>query len=321
MQLRLALSLALLALLAVPSAPAQDSWPGKPVKIVVPFGAAGSTDRMGRIVADELSKTFRQQFYVENRPGAGGALGAAQVARADADGYTLMIGGFGPHILGPAAGGKLDYDPLADFTHVAMIGGESYVLAAHAALGVKSLAELIARAKSEPVNCASPGVATLGQILVEQLRLRSGATQLNHVPYRGGGTLNTDLLGNHVSLAMLPVASMVAHARAGTVVLLASSASERLALLPDVPTFAELGYPEIGGSIWFWMAAPKNLPAPIVAKLSDEVRRIVATPQLRAQFEREALQAKDMGSAALNAFIADEIKRWSGIIAEAGLKK
>ena len=139
--MRLVAMLAAAALTAAAFAPSPahaQEWPAKPVRVVVPFPAGGSTDRMTRLVADELTRVFKQQFVVENRPGAGGAVGAAQVARAEADGYTLMAGGFGPHILGPASGVKADYDPIADFTHIVMMGGESYIFAAHAALGVKT---------------------------------------------------------------------------------------------------------------------------------------------------------------------------------------
>jgi tripartite-type tricarboxylate transporter receptor subunit TctC len=312
---------AALLLGAVPAA--AQTWPVKPVRVVVPFVAGGSTDRMGRVVADELSKTFKQQFFVENRPGGGGALGAGQVARAEADGYTLVMGGYGPHVLGPSANPGIGYDPIADFTHIAMVGGESYVLAAHASLGVKSLADLLALAKSraQPINVGSPGTGTLGQLMVEQLRLKASAGNLNHVPYRGGAPLTTDLLGNHVPVAAIPIASINEHIRAGTIIALVASSSERIPLLQEVPTFKEAGYPDIGGSIWFWLAGPKNLPSPIVAKLSQEVRRIVQTPEVQQQFERDALLSKDVDPAALNAFIEGELKRWTAFVEEAGLKQ
>ena len=154
---------------------AQD-WPNRPVKVVVPFAAAGTTDRLGRLAAEELSKTFRQQFYVENRPGGGGVIGAVQVARADPDGYTLMIGGYGPHIFAPATTANLGYDVMADFTHIAMIGGESFIIVAHPALGVKSFADLteLAKSRTGPLNMASPGQATLGALVVEQLMRKPG---------------------------------------------------------------------------------------------------------------------------------------------------
>src|SRR5436309_8714837 len=149
---------------AAPVSQAQD-WPNRPVKVVVPFGAGGAADRLGRIAADHLSEAFKQQFYVENRVGAGGAVASTAVARADADGYTLLIGGSGPHIQGPAENPNIGYDPVADFTHIAMIGGESFALSAQASLGVKTFKELIAlsKARPEPNNCGPPGAGSPGQ--------------------------------------------------------------------------------------------------------------------------------------------------------------
>jgi tripartite-type tricarboxylate transporter receptor subunit TctC len=300
---------------------AQD-WPNKPVKVIVPFTAGGSTDRMGRVVADELSRVFKQQFVVENRVGGGGAMGAAQVARADPDGYMLIVGGYGPMVLGPSATPNLGYDPLKDFAHIAMIGGESYVLAAHSSLGVKTLADLIrlAQSRTSAINVGSPGVGTLGQLMVEQLRRKAAVMNLNHIPYRGGAPLVADLLGNHVTVGAVPIASANEHIKAGTMTPLVVSSSDRIAAVKDVPTFAEAGYPDIGGSIWFWLSGPKNLPAPVVEKLSQEVRRFIKTPEVQRQFERDILLSKDMSPAELNAFIAEELKRWSSFVAEAGLK-
>jgi tripartite-type tricarboxylate transporter receptor subunit TctC len=294
------------------AAPAQE-WPAKPVRVVVPFPAGGSTDRMTRLVAEELTKTFKQQFVVENRPGAGGAVGATQVARAEPDGYTLMAGGFGPHILGPASGVKVDYDPIADFTHIAMMGGETYIFAAHSALGVKALADVVRLAGEKPINFGSPGTGTLGQLMVDQFRLKVGANRINHVPYRGGAPLQTNFIGNHVSLATLPIAPMLPHIAAGTIVPLAVSSRERNPALPNVPTLKEAGYPEIGGAIWFWLAGPKNLPPAIVTRVNQEVRRYLGTAPVKQIFMRDALMSMDADSAALNRFIAGEIKRWSAI--------
>jgi tripartite-type tricarboxylate transporter receptor subunit TctC len=308
----LAAAFAMLAIAASSPAQAQD-WPAKPVRVVVPFPAGGSTDRMTRLVAEELTKVFKQQFVVENRPGAGGAVAAAQVARAEADGYTLMAGGFGPHILGPASGVKADYDPIADFTHIAMMGGETYIFAAHSAFGVKSLADVVRLANDKPINFGSPGTGTLGQLMVDQFRLKVGANRINHVPYRGGAPLQTDFIGNHVPLATLPIAPMLPHIATGTIVALAVSSSERNPALPDVPTLTEAGYPEIGGAIWFWLAGPKNLPQPVVARVNQEVRRYLATAPVKEVFVRDALMSMDADAAALNRFIADEIKRWSAI--------
>jgi tripartite-type tricarboxylate transporter receptor subunit TctC len=224
-----------------------------------------------------------------------------------------MAGGFGPHILGPASGVKVDYDPIADFTHIAMMGGETYIFAAHSALGVKALADVVRLAGEKPINFGSPGTGTLGQLMVDQFRLKVGANRINHVPYRGGAPLQTNFIGNHVSLATLPIAPMLPHIAAGTIVPLAVSSTERNPALPNVPTLKEAGYPEIGGAIWFWLAGPKNLPPAIVTRVNQEVRRYLATAPVKQIFMRDALMSMDADSAALNRFIASEIKRWSAI--------
>jgi tripartite-type tricarboxylate transporter receptor subunit TctC len=315
-------ALAALVVVACHASHAQE-WPNRPVKVVVPFAAAGTTDRMGRLIAEELSKSFKQQFYVENRAGGGGVIGAAQVARADPDGYTLMIGGYGPHIFAPATTANLGYDALADFTHIAMIGGESFIIVANPALGVTSFAELVQLAKTQtaPLNMGSPGQATLGALVVEQLLRKPGLLPtLNHVPYRGGGPVMTDLLGNHVPLACITLSAAIEHINTGTLVPLALISTERVATLKDLPTIVELGHPDIGGAIWSWLAGPKQLPAAMVTRLNQEVRRSLQTPELKQRFERDLFLSMDTDPAALNAFIAGELKRWTAFFQESGFK-
>jgi tripartite-type tricarboxylate transporter receptor subunit TctC len=308
---------------ALPNASAQaQDWPNKPVKVVVPFAAAGTTDRMGRLIADELTKAFKQQFYVENRVGGGGVVAAVQVARADPDGYTLMIGSYGPHIFAPATS-TLSYDVMTDFTHIAMIGGESFIIVAHPALGVKSFAELVQFAKSHsgPLNMASPGQATLGALVVEQLIRKPGLLpNLNHIPYRGGGPVMTDLIGNHVSLGCITLSAAIEHVRSGTLVPLALIATERAPALQELPTIVELGHPDIGGAIWSWLAGPKNLPAPMVERLNQEVRRSLREPEIRQRFERDLFLSMDADVPTLNAFIAAELKRWTTFFQTSGIK-
>ena len=315
-------ALAALVVVACHASHAQE-WPNRPVKVVVPFAAAGTTDRMGRLIAEELSKSFKQQFYVENRAGGGGVIGAAQVARADPDGYTLMIGGYGPHIFAPATTANLGYDALADFTHIAMIGGESFIIVANPALGVTSFPELVQLAKTQtaPLNMGSPGQATLGALVVEQLLRKPGLLPtLNHVPYRGGGPVMTDLLGNHVPLACITLSAAIEHINTGTLVPLALISTERVATLKDLPTIVELGHPDIGGAIWSWLAGPKQLPAAMVTRLNQEVRRSLQTPELKQRFERDLFLSMDTDPAALNAFIAGELKRWTAFFQESGFK-
>lgn len=315
-------SLAALVVVASHASHAQE-WPNRPVKVIVPFAAAGTTDRMGRLIAEELSKAFKQQFYVENRAGGGGVIGAGQVAHADPDGYTLMIGGYGPHIFAPATTGNLGYDPLADFTHIAMIGGESFIIVANPALGVRSFAELVqlAKTRTAPLNMASPGQATLGALVVEQLMRKPGLLPtLNHVPYRGGGPVMTDLLGNHVPVACITLSAAIEHIHAGTLVPLALISTERVAALNNVPAIVELGHPDIGGAIWSWLAGPKQLPAPMVTRLNQEVRRALQTPELKQRFERDLFLSMDADPTALNAFIAGELKRWTAFFQASGFK-
>lgn len=299
-----------------------EEWPTRPVKVVVPFGAGGAADRLGRIAADHLSRVFKQQFYVENRVGAGGAVASKEIVRTDPDGYTLLVGGSGPHIMGPAENPSIGYDPVGDFTHIAMIGGESFALSAQASLGVKTFKELIAlsKSKAEPINCGTPGAGSLGQLMVEQLNLHKIAN-LNHVPYRGGAPLLTDFFGGHIPVAATPILPILQQAETGKIVPLAVTSTERLPLLKDVPTFAEIGYPEMSGSIWFWLAGPKGLPAPIVEKLNAELRRFIASPETKQLFEKNALLSMDADSPGLTKYISGELKRWTSFVEEKGLKK
>jgi tripartite-type tricarboxylate transporter receptor subunit TctC len=298
-----------------------DGWPSRPVKIVIPFGPGGTSDRFGRLAAAELSKSFKQQFYVENKPGAAGATASAEVARAQPDGYTLVLAGMGPHITGPALNPRIGYDPLAHFTHIAMVAGDSTLFAVHPALAVKTLPEFITLAKSgAAIACGSPGVGTIGHLSLEQFRRKAGIMNVTHVPYRGGGPLATDLLGNHVSSAFIATASGIGQVRAGRVLPLAVTTSERIATLKDTPTFAEFGYPDVDSTTWGWLAGPPNLPTEIVRRLNIEVRRFVKTPEIQQRFATESMLTKDMDAAALTMFLANELKRWTELVEEAGLR-
>jgi tripartite-type tricarboxylate transporter receptor subunit TctC len=299
-----------------------DDWPSKAVKIVIPFGAGGTSDRFGRLVATELSKVFRQQFYVENKPGAAGATASAEVARALPDGYTLVLAGMGPHITGPALNPKIGYDPIGHFTHIAMIAGDSTLFVVHPALGVKTLSEFIRLVKggSVTVNSGSPGIGTIGHLSLEQFRRKADVMSLAHVPYRGGGPLAIDLIGNHVSSAFIATASAIEQVRAGSLVPLGVTASERIQSLKDVPTFAELGYPDVESTTWGWLAGPPGMPAEIVSRLNGEVRKLVDAPDMQQRFAAEAMLTRQMDSRGLTTFLARELKRWTALVDEAGLR-
>ena len=279
-------------LLAIPSQ-AQDKtpdWPNRAVRVVVPFGAGGSADRLGRIAADHLSKVFKQQFYIENRVGAGGAVASKDIARADADGYTLLVGGSGPHIMGPAENPNIGYDPVGDFTHIAMIGGESFALSVQASLGVKTFKELIAlsNSKADPINCGTPGAGSLGQLMVEQMQLRKIAN-LNHVPYRGGAPLLTDFFGNHIPVAATPILPILQQAEAGVIVPLAVTSTERIPALKDVPTFAEIGYPEMN---WRDLVLARGAEGPARPRSWRSSMRSCAASLLRRRPRRCSTRAR-----------------------------
>jgi tripartite-type tricarboxylate transporter receptor subunit TctC len=298
-----------------------ENWPNRPVKIVIPFGAAGTSDRFGRLVAAELSKALKQQFYVENKPGAAGVTASAEVSRAQPDGYTLVLAGMGPHITGPAINPKVGYDPINDFTHIAMVAGDSTLFAVHPALGVKTLPELIKLVSTGAVaiSCGSPGVGTIGHLSLEQFRRKADVMNIAHVPYRGGGPLAIDLLGNHVNTAFIATASGIEQVRAGSIIPLAVTTTERLATLQDVPTFAELGYPDVDSTTWGWLAGPPHMPADIVNRLNSVVRKFIKSAEIQHRLATDAMVSKDLDSAQLTKFLAVELERWKALVQGAGL--
>src|SRR3954469_8514779 len=298
-----------------------EDWPNRPVKIVIPFGAAGTSDRFGRLVANELSKSLKQQFYVENKPGGAGVTASAEVSRAAPDGYTLVLAGMGPHITGPALNPKIGYDPINDFTHMAMVAGDSTLFAVNPALGVKTLHELIKLAKSGTVaiNCGSPGVGTIGHLSLEQFRRKADVMNIAHVPYAGAGPLSIDLLGNHVSTAFIATASGIEQVRAGSIIPLALTTSERVATLRDVPTFAELGYPDVESTTWGWLAGPPNMPVEVISTLNRAVRDFIKSPETQQRLASDSMLTKDLDSPALTRFLAGELPRWKALVQDAGL--
>ncbi|HTV37257.1 MAG TPA: tripartite tricarboxylate transporter substrate binding protein [Xanthobacteraceae bacterium] len=311
---------ALLALLsAVLSAPASaQEWPTRPVKIIVGFAPGSSADQLARLIGQELSTALQQQFYVEYRQGNSGSLAASDTARAAPDGYTLMIGGSGPHITIPALHPNIGYDPMKDFTHIAMIAGDSYVLAANPSLGVHDIAGLVALAKTRetPLTCSSPGPGSLGQLLLEEFKRKAGI-DITHVPAPDSGLM--EVLGNHINMTITVPLTAGEQVRAGKVIGLAMSSKSRNPAYPGIATFAEQGYPEITGATWFWLTAPKGLPPAIAERLNGQVRRVLQLPKVRDYFERQALSSMDLDLAATNAFIGNEVTRWTALAKSVGM--
>jgi tripartite-type tricarboxylate transporter receptor subunit TctC len=304
------------ALAALPVPVRGQDWPAKPVKIVVPFAAGGSSDQLARLLAPDLSATFKQQFYIENRAGSSGALGSAQVARAEPDGYTFVNAGSGPFLTGPAINPNIGYDPLKDFTHVAMVAADSFVVVVNPALGVKSIDALIRLGRSQPLTSSSPGPGSLGHLILERFK-RNAAIPIQHVPAQNSGM--NEVLGSHIAMTFTTLLTAGEQIKAGGVVPLAVMTGGRHPAYPDIPTFAEQGYPDVRGDTWFWIAGPKNLPSDIVTRLNRELRRIIKTPRMQDHIARLALSTMDLDASAVAKFVAEEYAFWAPLAKEAGL--
>lgn len=311
----------LLCCAAWASAAAAQVWPSKPVRLIVPFAPGGSADTLGRLVAQKLSESFKQTFVVENRGGAGGVIGSELVAKAPADGYTLLVSGVASHCIAPALSKEFPFDPLRDFTHIALFGGPPGVLVVHPGVAAKDLREFVALLKAQPgrISYGSPGNGTQGHLLAEQLKQVAGI-EMTHVPYKGAGPAVADMIAGHVSAGSTTLSTAATQIRAGKLRALAVSSSRRLADFPDVPTYAELGYPELTATIWFSLSGPAGVPRDIVNRLNSEVRRILQQPDVRERLRPEGVEIGDLDPQAFSAYVAAELKRWAPVVRAAGAR-
>ncbi len=293
------------------AANAAEPWPTRPVKLVVPFSAAGTADLLSRLVADRLGAAFGQPFVVEHRPGAGGIIGQEQVARAAPDGYTFVVSSLGSFIISPVFT-PVPFDPFKDFTHVAYLGGQPVALYAHNGAPYRTLAELVAYAKARPgaVTYATISIGSQTQLLNEQFQQQAGI-KMTHVPYRGAGQIVTDVMGGHIATGLTALSAVAGQVQSGAVRGLAIASEKRLPAYPDLPTYAEQGYPDLLGSTWFALSGPANLPRDIVARVNAEVVRALHAPDLQARFAREAIDTKTLDADAFTAFFKAEAERWT----------
>jgi tripartite-type tricarboxylate transporter receptor subunit TctC len=299
-----------LAVLVPVSAQAQ-TWPTRPVRIVVPFSAAGTADLLARIAAEKLGAALGEPFVIEDRPGAGGMIGQEMVSRAAPDGYTLVISSLGSFVINPVFT-PVPMDPFKDFTHIAYLGGQPNVMIANKDLPQKTLADLIVYAKANPgaVNYATISFGSQTQLLTEMLQLAAGI-KMTHVPYRGANLIVNDVLGGHLATGSIALSAAVGQLKAGAVRGLAISTEQRLPDFPDIPTFKEQGYPELVASTWFALSGPANLPREIVDRLNAEVVKGLHAPDVQERFAREAIDSKSLNAADFTAFFKDEQKRWT----------
>ena len=292
------------------AASAQD-WPQRPVRIVSPFAAGGSSDTMGRIVAEALTQRLQQSFYIENRGGAGGLIGTAAVANAPPDGYTFLISSIGTHVIAPATSPNPGYDPIASFTHVAFVGGPPTVIVVNPALGVRSLNELLAllKTRGEALPYVSPGPGTIGNLIAEFWAEKVGV-RLAHVAYKGAGQAITDLVAGHVQMGAMTWTAALGQMQAKTVIPLAVSSERRMGGFADVPTLWELGYPDLAVTTWFAFAAPAGLPRPIALRMNQAIEGVLNAAPVRDRLLAEGFELEKMSPEALTAFIRDGLARW-----------
>jgi tripartite-type tricarboxylate transporter receptor subunit TctC len=308
------------AFLAVPPALAQQ-YPAKPVRVVVPFPPGGTADTLGRIVAGKLTESLGQNFVVENRPGAGGLVGAELASQAAADGYTLLVSGIASHAIAPALAAKPPFDPIRDFTHVALFGGPPSVFAVHPSLPARDVKTFVALARSKPreLTYGSPGNGTQGHLMAEVFR-QAAKIDIVHVPYRGAALAVTDAIAGHIHGISTTVTTASAQIRAGRLRALGLTSGQRLPDYPGVPTFRELGYSEVVGTVWFSLSGPAGLPPEVVNRLNGEVRRILQLPDVQARLRPDGILPNQLDAQAFSAFMTTEVKRWGPIVQASGAR-
>lgn len=303
------------ALISYSSIAQAETWPARPVKIIVPYAPGGTADILGRIAAEQLSKAFNQQFIVENRGGAGGLVGSAVVATADPDGYTLLVSGIPTLVVAPATSANPPFDPIRDFSHIAYLGGVPLVVIANPALGVDTYKGLVALAKrtEQGISYVSPGAGTHAHLFGEYLARKDGI-KLNHIPYKGASPAMMDLMAGHVPLGVMSWSASLEQMRAGKVKALAVSSVDRLPEYPSVMTFKELGYDDLTAATWFSLSGPAKLPRDIVERLNRAVVSGLQTPEARTRLAQEVIETRPLTPDEFTSFVQSEITRWLPII-------
>jgi tripartite-type tricarboxylate transporter receptor subunit TctC len=306
---------------AVLAAPAHaQSYPARPVRIVVPF-APGGVDVTARLIADRLAAALGQPFIVENRPGAGGSLGAKVVTSAEPDGYTLLFSTPGPVVVSPLINRNAGYDTLKHFAPVAIVSQSPLMLVVHPSVPAKTVRELVAHAKANPgkVHFPSPGFGTQPHLVGEMFKSLTGA-DIVHVPYRGSAPSITDLLAGQMHMYFDNFANVLQHVEGGRLRALAITGSARREKLPDVPIMAESGYGEIEATYWNGMLAPAGTAPAIIARLNAEVNRALAAPEVRGALVKLGSDPKTATPQEFATFIAAEVRRWGKVVRDASIK-
>ncbi len=299
--------------------PAQD-YPNRTVRVIVPFSAGGAVDGPTRAIAQELGRRTGQSFVVENRPGAGATIGSEAVAKAPADGYTLLLASQ-TNAISATLYSKLPFNPIDDFAPISLLGREAGVLVVNPAFVARNVAELITHVRQNPgrVDYASSGNGS-GQHLFAALFNSMAGVRMNHVPYRGSGQATTDLVSGVVQVSFPGLSGMLGHIRAGKLRALAVTGTRRSALLPDVPTLDEAGVKGYSAYVWMGLLAPRNTPPAIIARLNREAVAALAAPDVRSYLDNAAIEPVGSTAAEFGSFFREEKDRWAVIVRETGAR-
>jgi len=315
------LGVTLAALLTLSAVALAQTYPVKPVRVVVPYTAGGSMDILSRLISQKMNEAFDQTLIIDNRTGAGGNIGTELVARAAPDGYTLLTAGIGIMAINPSLYSKLPYDPIKDFEAITLLAKMPNMLAVSPALPVKSVSELIALAKAKPgvLNYGSAGSGSNPHILAEYFKLRTN-TDIQDIPYKGVPPALSDLIAGQLSMVFATVPTVLPQAKAGRVRALAVTSAKRLALVPELPTIAEAGVPDYEATQWIGMLAPAGTPNDIVAQLNARIVKTLQRADVRERLGTEMVEPVGSTPDEFRAFMKAEIARWAPVVKASGMK-
>lgn len=310
---------------ATPPAPATDGmagWPSRPIRLVIPFPAGGATDMLGRTIAQALGGELGQPVIVENRPGAGGTIGAQTVATAAPDGYTLLMATSSTHSIGPVLNPKMPYDAFGDFTPLGVVAEAPSLLVVGRDSPARTATELVDQLKRQPgkLNFGSSGIGTYPHLAGEMFKWRAGNLFVVHIPYRGTGLVMTDLVSGQIAYLMDSIVSAQSHIKDGKIRPLAVTGKRRSTSLPDVPTFDEVGIPGMNFSNWFGLFAPAGLPEAWVTRLNAALNTVVAQPATIERFRGLGAEPRSGTPAQFARLYRDESETWKAVIQRAGIK-
>ena len=308
------------ALVALPSL-SQGAWPNKPIRYIVPFAPGGSTDILGRIASERLTPVLGQPIVVENRAGQGGSIGAAELAKAAPDGYTIGGGTISSHAINASLYSKLSYDPVASFAPITMYATQPNVLLVHPSVPAQNLADFVRLLKASPdkYSFGSAGSGTSQHISGEMFKTMAGV-QMQHIPYKGSGPMMTDLLGGNLPVAVDNIATALPHMRTGKLRALAVTTARRSAAAPDVPTFDEQGLKGYELSSWQAVFAPAGTPQPIIDRLYSEISKYLKTPEIQKRFADMGLDPSGMPPQELAALVKSDVVRLGKVVRDSGAK-